>query len=470
MDTKGSHYQFMFPFLLKENRIKEFIDKMLNDGYEFFKLKESSQEEGFYGEHQVQHRKLEKFFLPNIEQLLFPESMDNRKDIRRFSKILGYSGKLQGEYVEIPFTIPSIDIVICPFQVGILTIRVQLPESISFTESVEFADIFRTIEPIEGADACKILYGNQEFGQVKDFIFAEICPFIKAFMDNQEEQSPYFGSMPFFMDEKMYVLSYISLDPREEIDHCMLYRFGHMYGFDKHGGVRKGPTNPSFLEKQYNESIYDAWADETYYGVTDYTFFSLTKTADSETKDMIISEMYGKHYYSFLLYFFYKIVLMKLMHLQSDTNINRDEEKIEELIVDITEFSSNYYFPEVNNSTFGKGTFKFVKQIFKIEYLMEHLMTTLEMLYQNHERLTSKRSNNLLQILTIYSVISGIFGMNIVVEDIKSGWEWSEISNFSFFEFFGLFVSITAIIIGTGMGYYFVKQHVYEYRKRKKYG
>ena len=110
-----------------------------------------------------------------------------------------------------------------------------------------------------------------------------------------------------------------------------------------------------------------------------------------------------------------------------------------------------------------------VKNVFQIEHLMDHLMTTLETLYQNHERLTSKRSNNLLQVLTIYSVISGIFGMNIVVEDIKDGWKWKEISTFSVFEFFGLFVSITAVVIGVSMGYYFVKQYVHEYRKRKKY-
>ena len=460
----------MFPFLVKESRTQEFMDIMLDEGFEFFKLKETSQEDKFYGKHPVHHRKLEKFFLPNIEQLLFPEKMDQEKDIRRFSKALKCNGKLQGTYISVPFEIPSIDIVLCPFQVGILTIRVQLPEGITYSDSIEFADIFRTIEPIEKQDAGKIIYNHHEFGQVKDFIFEELCPFIKQFMDNQDEQSPYFGSMPFFMDEKMYAISYVSLDTVSEIDHGMLYRIGHMYGYDEGGGTRNVPSNPAFLEQYYNDFVYDAWADDTYYGVTDYTFFCLTKTKDDAVSDMITSEMYGKHYYSFLLYFFYKIVLMKLMHIQSDASISRDEEKIEELIVDITGFSSNYYFPEVNNSTFGKGTFRMVKNVFQIEHLMDHLMTTLETLYQNHERLTSKRSNNLLQVLTIYSVISGIFGMNLVVEDIKDGWKWSEISHFSVFEFFGLFVSITAIVIGTSMGYYFVKQYIHEHRKRKKYG
>ena len=231
----------MFPFLVKESRIDGFMDMMLNEGFEFFKLKETGQEDKFYGSHQINHRKLEKFFLPNIEQLLFPEKMDEKKHIRRFSKALGCSGKLQGRFSSTPFSIPSIDIVLCPFQIGILTIRVQLDEDVTYTDAIEFADIFRTIESIEEKDAGKIIYGHREFNQVKDFIFEELCPFIKAFMDNQDEQSPYFGSMPFFMDEKMYVISYISLEPDSEITNGMLYRLGHLYGYDENGNVRSSP-------------------------------------------------------------------------------------------------------------------------------------------------------------------------------------------------------------------------------------
>ncbi|WP_050614166.1 hypothetical protein [Bacillus testis] len=466
--TTASHYQFMFPFLLKKNQKDHLRKQLLQEGFEFFRLKDEGQGEKFYGDHHVIHRKLEKYFLPNIEQLLFPESMMSKRDIKRFTKKLDLSGTLAANFLEIPFHIPSFDILICPFHIGIITIRVNLPENLAFDESIEFVDLFRTIEPLEKKDAAKISVDGHEYEQMKDFLFKELTPFIADYLENADEQAPLFGSLPFFMNEKMFVISYVALTAESQIDCMDLYRIGHIYGCDEQGQARLGPTNPDFLNRYYDKRIYDAWANDTYYGVTNYNFFCLTKSDSPDLQNKIISAMYGEHYYSVLLYFFYRIVLMKLMHSQSDTNINQNEERIEELIIDITEFSANYYFPEVNNSTFGKDMYEIVKEVFRIEYLQSHLGNTLETLYQNHERLTANRTNNLLQVLTIYSVISGILGMNIAVDDLKNGWNWNVISHFSWVEYFGLFLIISAMAISMVMGYYFVKKYIRGLIKKRK--
>ncbi len=468
MNVRASHYQFMFPFLLKEKLIDDLKLTLLREGFEFFKLREESQGERFYGEQHIRHRKLEKFFLPNIEQMMFPESMEEQKNIRRFTKVTDYSGELSSEFLTMPFHIPSIDIVICPFQIGIMTIRVKLPDDLSFTDSLEFADVFRTLEPLEKEDAAKILSGDHEYSRMRDFVFEELVPSLRHFVAYQDEQASYFGSLPFFMDEKMYVISYVSLDSDHEITHTDLYRTGHLYGYNRKGEERTGPPNPAFLERYYDNSVYDAWADDTYYGVTAYNCYCLTKSDDADLREMMVNEMYGTQYYLIFLCFFYKIVLMKLMHIQSDTNINQDAEQIEDLIVDITEFSSNYFFPEVNTSTFGRNMFEIAMNVFQTERLQSHLLNTLETLYQNHEKLVSKRSNYLLQVLTIYSVISGVLGMNLVVDDVKNGWDWDKVLHFSSIEYIGLFFILSAIVISLAMGYYFVRQYVREYRKFKK--
>lgn len=470
--VQTSQFQFMFPFMLKDYVNADLVSTLLGDGFEFFKLENEDQEQKFYGGNKVSHRSLEKFFLPNIEKILFPETVKDLAGLRRFTKTINLECDMESEHIRTSFKIPSFDIIICPFQIGIMNIRVDLPEELSLSDSLHFSSEFRVMEPIEDDDSIRIIQcENESYYKVKDFIFHALCTKIQDYIDEQNEASPYFGSLPFFMDERMYMIGYFDLNEDSEITATDLFRVGHLYGYNPDGTPFIGANNSKYIDRYYEKNVYDRWADETYFVVSDYTFSCVTKSSDEKLNKVLANGMYGKHFYSILLYFFYKIVLMKLSYEQSEIEINKDKDDIEELILKITDFSSRYYFPEVNSSTVGKEIFTIVKDVFQIDYLYSYVKTTLETLYQNHEKLTSKRHNYLLQILTIYTVISGIYGMNLVIQDWEGEIKWSKIPGYSFFEWISLIVAISGITVGTILGFFalknWMKENLKKHKKRK---
>ena len=60
--------------------------------------------------------------------------------------------------------------------------------------------------------------------------------------------------------------------------------------------------------------------------------------------------------------------------------------------------------------------------------------------------------NMLLFILTIFTVISGIYGMNLVIEDWKSPSGWRRFSSYTFFEW----ISLVTALSGIGLSAYLV--------------
>ncbi|MEH6942193.1 hypothetical protein [Bacillus sp. JJ722] len=460
----GAQFQFMFPFKLKDNVNKKLIRSLLEDDFEFFYLKNLEQESKFYGDHKVSHRSLEQFFLPNIENILFPTSIHKQECLRRFSKTINLHCELTSKKIKTPFDILSLDIIICPYQIGIMNIRVVLPKRMSLSDTLQFSDEFRVMEPIIDDDQThRILYNDQSFDKVRDFIFTILCSNIRRYIDDEDQNSSYFGSLPFFMDERMYVISYISMEEDSTVTPTELFRIGHLYGYSDDGSPLIGANNPEYIKRYYEKNVHDRWADETYYVVSDYTFSCVTKSQNDKLQEVLSNAMYGKHFYSILLYFFYKIVLMKLTYEQSEIKIDKDQDRIEDLIVKITTFSSRYFSPEVNSSTHGKEIFQIVKNVYQIDYLYNHVKKTLETQYQNHEKLTSKRHNYLLQILTIYTVISGIYGMNLVIEDWKGEIKWEAIWSYTFFEWISFLVAISGIVVGMILGIHALRKWIVQY-------
>lgn len=467
LKTKRSMLQFIFPFMMEDNKTKEFTSRLLEDGFVFFDLKNMEQQDAFYGGIMVSHRMLEKFFLPNIEPILFPGNVQAKEGIRRFTKNLERNSTFQSPQLNTDFTINSIDIMLCPFHIGMMNIRVTLPNDLDYNDVLYFGDTFRVLEPIiEDEENTKIGCENGSYTTVKDFIFNELIPSLTDFIDQEESDSTYFGSLPFFIDERMYVIGHISLDEDSSITTTDLYRASQLNGYDQDGNPYVGASNPSYIDRHYKKNVYDRWGDETYFVASEYHFACVTK-ASGKLEKMLASEMYGQYYYMLLLFFYYKIVLLKLTHEHSRIDIEKDQSETELLIIMITEFSAKYLFPEVNSTTSGKEMTHVIKEVFDIDRLYEDVVKTLSNLYQNQDKITTNRNNYLLQILTIYTVVSGIYGMNLVIEDWKGKTRWGKIPEYSLFEHISLFVALTGIAISMILGIVALKKWIKEQRSKK---
>ena len=458
--------QFMFPFSLKKNFNSNLIQLLFQLDYEFFHLKNKGQEDRFYGRNHVSHRNLGKFFLPNIENILFPLSPQDEQGLRRMTKNINLDGEFQSSHVETSFHIPSVDIIICPYQIGLMNLRVNIPGGMALSEVLEFVSEFRSMEPLQKNDSVReIRHGGKSYKKMMDFIFGSICPPLRDYLEEQDRNTSYFGSLPFFVDERMYVIGYYQLKEEDRLGDKELFRIGHLYGFNKDGAPYTGANSKDYLRDFYKSHVYERWADETHYVVSDYTFSCVTRCPDDDLKKELGDNMYGIHYYSILYYFFYKVVLMKLSYEQAEINLGKGQKHIEELILKITTFSAKYYFHEVNTSTVGKEIYQLVKQVFHIEQLYTHVAGTLNNLYKNHDKLISKRHNYLLQLLTVYTVISGIYGMNLAIPDFEKGMDWSRLAEYNLLEWIALIVTFSGITLGIILGISFLIAWYKEKRK-----
>lgn len=88
LTTRKANLQFVFPFLLQEEKIEGFAEKLLEKGFVFFDLENMEQENQFYGSDSVSHRSMEKYFMPNIEPIVFPATYKRSEGLRRFTKKL----------------------------------------------------------------------------------------------------------------------------------------------------------------------------------------------------------------------------------------------------------------------------------------------------------------------------------------------------------------------------------------------
>ena len=265
----------------------------------------------------------------------------------------------------------------------------------------------------------------------------------------------------------MYVIGHVALEEESNIREIDLYRAVGMNGYDSKGLPFIGAKNPEYIKRYCQENVYDRWGDETYYIVGGDAFICVTK-ANDQLEEQLAGQMYGEHFYSLLLFYYYKIVLLELTHENSQINIETDQSDTELLIVMITEFSAKYYFPQINSTSTGQELFELIRRNFKIEDLYRDVKETLSDLYQNQDKLSGKRSGYLLEILTIYSTISGIFGMNLVTEQLKGDIPWKKMSEFSIYEFVALFVTISGVVVSLSLGFVFVRSWWKERRSRRK--
>ncbi|MBR8644353.1 hypothetical protein KEH51_05990 [[Brevibacterium] frigoritolerans] len=93
---------------------------------------------------------------------------------------------------------------------------------------------------------------------------------------------------------------------------------------------------------------------------------------------------------------------------------------------------------------------------------------TLSYLYQNQDKLSGKSSNYLLQILTIYTVVSGIFGMNLYIEDWKGKLPWKAYMDYTLYEWVAVIVTTSGLIISAILGFFFLKKWLQEKKAEKR--
>ncbi len=468
--VKTALLQFVFPFSLKPESGASLVKELgKRGGYTPFYLNRTELEDAFYGEgFQVSHKKLERYYLHFTGSVLFPRD-HNPKAFQRMSKAEGEIYILETPFFSMPFKVLSVDVIVCPFDLGFLTVRIQINQTESYSRVLEFADRFRVLEDVSAMDnAAFVLCGDERFQQIEQFLFRKVAPGVMPYLDTSDLDRAYFETLPFFVDERMFVQAVYAFADGETITTEDQYRALHLDGVNEWGEPFTSSGNPDFITGYCDEHIYGRWSPETFFGLNEHTFCCLTNGSETRVR-AIARQMYGEFYYGVLLNMFHKIVLLKLSNEYSQVRLERDKEPVEGLIRSITTFSANYYFLELASQLEGKELFFQLRQMFGIHDLYLEVKQTLLDLYTYQDRENAKSSNYLLLLLTMYTVVGGIYGMNQVIEDLKGRIDWSKMLEYSIFEYIALFTTLTGLVVGIGLSFTLVVKWIRDgIRKRER--
>lgn len=445
---READFQFLFPFSLNSDchaALKKTLDR---EGFIPFRLDHLDMEDAFYGpRHRVSHRDMERYYLPFTNHVLFP-SEDNLESFQRMSKRLDAQAVLRTRFFEAPFVLHAVDVVLCPFDTGFITLRVQVTkENITFTEAIEFAERLRALQDAHSEDrAASVLYEGEVYQEVQDFIFKGIVPHIVEHLDRTPMDGAYFEELPYLIDERMYVMASYSFPEGTDITSLDRYRASRLDGLDDDGNPYISAYYIPYIEQYCRDTGLDRWAPYAYYQ-TDESCFCCLNSLPERKADAIVNKLYGEYYYGLLLNLFHRIVLLKLSNAYSRVQMERDSEKTELLIRDITTFSAKYNFLEVVSQSQGREIFLQLRKMYGNDELFEDVKQTLNDLFKYQENATSRRSSYLLTVLTIYTVISGIYGMNQVIEDLKNPIKWSRMVDYSPFEWIAFVVTMSGLLV-----------------------
>ncbi len=448
LNLDQAYMTFLFPFSYRSKDRSKIAKQLIKNEFTFFTLTKNNLEDAYYGSSiRVQNEELDQYFLPFIENKLFPKQI-NQDGFLRFSK------KIEDSFVQdirnesFPFTINSIDVTLGPFSIGFITIRTEMVESdVEICDVIDFMNHFRIMEQkIEEEKGAVIKKEALTFNTSNDFIFDYLCPVVKEFIVHDDKRAGYFGSLPFFEDERMLVSAFVITNGEHPITADQLYRLGQLDGRNREGLPFMSSTNSEYIEKYLEKHVHNRWAPDSYIVTSEQAQITVTKKQAYQL-ERPLSQFMGTHYYNLLLHNFYKIMLLKLSYEYSEVEWEQDEDYVEDLIKLISLFSSHYYFGQISTRTEGKELTKIYRDIFQITPLFAEVNQTLEELYRAQEKKSNKRLNSLIFMLTVYTVISGIYGMNLVIDDWKGKTDWSKIPGYSFFEWISLIIAISGISV-----------------------
>ncbi|MEH7415256.1 hypothetical protein V7266_08255 [Neobacillus drentensis] len=450
-------FQSIFPLSLKASASRTVIEYLQEVNFTLFQLDNLDMENAFYGGFRLNHSHIAQYFLPLTANILFPNAQLD-KGFQRYSKNINVEGRFIREQAIIPFTIHSIDIIACPFSVAFLSIRTEI-RNISFTQAIEFTDFLRKIKG--KTPNVEISFDGSAYPSIISFLVNRFCPKLPSFYNNDE--------VLFLERENMFVHSLLSTKDSDPIELVDLYRFGNLCGYDSTGKPYVNTNNLEFISKSLHEWTYDRFAPTTNYLIQQDCLVGLTTTEIMSDECSKTQRFYGFYYYAVLLSLFHKTVLLKISYSYSVIHIEQDKQKIESLLYQVNSFMSNYFYTFYPITSEGQEIFQLIRKGFGIEQLYANTKEILFSLVKYEDNNVAKKDSLLLLVLTLYTVICGIFSMNLFTHDLQGNIKWDHFKSYNPFEYFAVFIVFSGMIVVFTLAIQGLTQEINNRKNRKKW-
>lgn len=470
LKIEHAYMTFLFPFAYDTHTRQQLCEQLENEGFTFFTLQNKELESAFYGEGiAVSHEEIAQFFYPFVEEKLFPPK-SHKQDFTRYSKSFNVNGYLQSKNDRFSYQLVSIDITLCPFGNGIITTRLKMSEKVrEFSDVVNFIHYFRILEAkLDEEKGTSHHFSFGHYHSTSDLLFRHFLPSLKKYLIDYKANT--FSGLPFLEDERMLASAYLLCEENAEITDDHLFRLGQVDGKTSDGQPFISSSNPEYIANYVAEHTHIRWAPTSYIVTSTQAQITLSnRSFPHSIRD--IKKFMGTHYYNLLIHYFYKMMLLKVAFEHSEISWTQDKLVVNDLIELITRFSSHYYFDEVVVRTEGKEISHMLRKIFRIEERYLDTKTTLDNLYRALEDRSDKRNNKLLFILTVFTVVSGIYGMNVVIKEWSGEVKWSDVWQYSFLEWIALLTALSGITLSFGLIFFstftVIRNHLRRYKRNR---
>jgi len=423
------HYtNFIYPFLISQNRYKDFIGKFIGDGANW-KLST--------GDDQVD-LSTHAYFLPYVKRFLFPTVYWSQSYIEQYEK-LSFKKKLDIisrlscinlEYnierdnttnytfskTGINFEIQRIGLICFESGICFLVIKTQLDkeDGINSYDILDFNHKFRTINPryLKKKKTEGIFLKNQEFKGVEN-LSGFIDDLLRGYED-EEKENIYF--------DRLFTYSYMCLDEKEwneekELDEIVNEFYKLQYVLPGEYGSTFDPDFKGVKDNTYTRWKYSIYGFSRESGVV---FASERERFNSTKLPNYFERMY---FYVFILAFYQRISLI----LFSQELMTRGKKKVEELKNRFTKFTHFSWFSQITNSEQGMDLWKKWQKAFDLPELFDEVQKEYGEFYDYTVTKGQEKINLLL--IVIYTVSVLFTGMALMVDFkiINTGDKWAKV-------------------------------------------
>lgn len=403
LKTKYQYTNFIYPYVIDENKYDKYILRLLKDKNCKLKLFEKEKDLDIYN-----------FFLPHIRNYLFPTFEFRNEILREFnslsndakSKIISkhnmtcfeyyldenVQGKI-GEGDGIFFDIGKIEIICFKTGICFLTLKTHIDGTSSFSDILDFNYRFKTIcsEFSNLRDYENIKIQTNSFKDIKD-----IKEFTQMITGVNKKKSLFEETLE---EDQFYNYSYVCIENdkwNEKNEFSMIDN-----DFFKYANVLPSNYASDFDKQNIEQNLHII--EKLKYSKT-----AVTKTNCNLFCSGIDTYNYTKLPYEYENQYFYTyiVALYKKLFLKRMNTQFKDYEKISKMRAKFINFTREFWEKEITIDDTGTLFYKTVEKTLELDDLYEEIKAKYEIIYKD---LNIEKNNVYYSIIVILLIFSLIF-------------------------------------------------------------
>lgn len=405
---------------------------------------------------------LKKYFMPYIEGKLFAKR--NIEGFKRFFKPFHQHGKLIEENKQYPFTITAVEWFLCPFQIAFLILHIKHSELETFDRTKAFMRCFRDFH-----HAYTFNIMDHQYDSLQHF-FNDVLLASLPELQIQKTENSYTRTFENFQDELLLASHFITTSQTITDKQLFLLNEGE-------GSFIKNAAMAQYISDDYIGGYLDAHEFRRYdpyvrYVQSDDIGTIITTFEDTEVAWQQMKRYFnGPLFYQVFYHYFLKMTLLNFSNDYAKLQWQKDKGYVQELVKNMTMFEAHYYFYEISTQSEELAVSSLLRKTLDIQRVYEEAKSSLQHLFTIQEQVADMRQNTLLFFLTMSTVLSGAFGMNLVIEEWKEGFTLSMLGKYSLLEWFVfivILISIVAAIFFTVQQLIVLLRNIHYKRMRQK--